>query len=103
MSLVSASEARRAELWSHQLGRPARDLRVRVTDRCKFRCGYCMPRDKVGAGAFLPRSQLLHFEELTRTARILVGQGGVEKIRITGGEPLMRKQLPRLVEMLAPL
>lgn len=103
MSLVNAPEARSTDFWSDQLGRRVRDLRVSVTDRCNFRCGYCMPRDKVGAGAFLPRSQLLDFEELTRVARLLVEQAGVEKIRITGGEPLMRKQLPRLVEMLAPL
>ncbi len=103
MSLVNAPEVRGTDFWSDQLGRPVRDLRLSVTDRCNFRCGYCMPRDKVEAGAFLPRSQLLDFEELTRVARLLVNEAGVEKIRITGGEPLMRKQLPRLVEMLAPL
>jgi GTP 3',8-cyclase len=103
MSLVNAPDPRRTEFWSDQLGRPVRDLRMSVTDRCNFRCGYCMPRDKVEASGFLKRSQLLDFEELTRVARVLVDEAGVEKIRITGGEPLMRKQLPRLIEMLAPL
>lgn len=85
-----------------QLGRPLRDLRVSVTDRCNFRCTYCMPRASIDEGAFLPRSQLLDFEEIARVARVFVGLG-VRKIRLTGGEPLLRRQLPRLVEMLARL
>ncbi len=86
-----------------QLQRPLRDLRISVTDRCNFRCAYCMPREVFGPGhAFLPREQLLSFEEITRLARIFVSLGA-EKIRLTGGEPLLRRDLPRLVEMLAPL
>jgi cyclic pyranopterin phosphate synthase len=82
------------------LDRPLRDLRVSVTDRCNLRCSYCMPREVYGAGyAFLPRSELLSFEEITRLARVLAAQG-VEKLRLTGGEPLLRRDLERLVEML---
>lgn len=88
--------------WTDRLGRQPRDLRISVTDRCNFRCSYCMPRDKVARGAFLQRSQITDFEEITRVASSLV-QGGVQKIRITGGEPLLRRELPRLVEMLAKL
>jgi cyclic pyranopterin phosphate synthase len=85
------------------LQRPLRDLRVSVTDRCNFRCTYCMPKEVFGAGfQFLPRADLLTFEEIEVVARTLVGRG-VEKIRITGGEPLLRRDLPRLVEMLAAL
>ncbi|MFA7437771.1 MAG: GTP 3',8-cyclase MoaA [Castellaniella sp.] len=85
------------------LGRPLRDLRISVTDRCNFRCTYCMPRELFGADhAFLPQSALLTFEEITRLARIAVAQG-VRKIRLTGGEPLLRKQIERLVGMLAEL
>jgi cyclic pyranopterin phosphate synthase len=80
-----------------------RDLRISVTDRCNFRCTYCMPRDVFGADyAFLPHSALLTFEEITRVARIAVDLG-VEKIRLTGGEPLLRKQIEVLVGMLARL
>jgi len=86
-----------------RLGRAMHDLRISVTDRCNFRCTYCMPKDVFDRDhAFLPRSQLLDFEEITRIARIFVAQG-VRKIRITGGEPLLRKQLERLVEQLARL
>jgi cyclic pyranopterin phosphate synthase len=86
-----------------QLQRPLRDLRISVTDRCNFRCTYCMPREVFGAGyEFLPREQLLSFEEITRLARIFLSLG-VEKLRLTGGEPLLRRDLPRLVEMLAAL
>ena len=86
-----------------QLQRPLRDLRISVTDRCNFRCGYCMPREVFGAGyEFLPREQLLSFEEIARLARIFISLG-VEKVRLTGGEPLLRRDLPRLVEMLAAL
>ncbi len=84
-------------------GRPMRDLRISVTDRCNFRCTYCMPRAVFDANyKFLPRDALLSFEEIARLAGIFVGLG-VKKIRLTGGEPLLRKDLPRLVEMLAPL
>jgi cyclic pyranopterin phosphate synthase len=83
--------------------RPLRDLRISVTDRCNLRCGYCMPRAVYGPGhEFLPRAQLLSFEEITRLTRILAAQG-VEKVRITGGEPLLRRGLERLVEMLASI
>src|SRR5688572_9024775 len=84
-------------------GRPMRDLRISVTDRCNFRCVYCMPREVFDAGhEFLPHSAILSFEEIARLARIFVGLG-VQKIRLTGGEPLVRKQLPRLVGMLSGL
>src|SRR5438067_2560871 len=85
------------------LGRPLRDLRISVTDRCNFRCTYCMPREVFGKDyAFLPHEALLSFEEITRLARVFNAQG-VTKIRLTGGEPLLRKHLERLVEMLAAL
>ncbi|MBN8440412.1 MAG: GTP 3',8-cyclase MoaA [Thauera sp.] len=83
--------------------RPMRDLRISVTDRCNFRCIYCMPREVFGDDhAFLPRGELLSFEEITRVARRFVALG-VRKIRITGGEPLLRKDVDRLVGMLAEL
>ncbi|MGA2320530.1 MAG: GTP 3',8-cyclase MoaA [Solirubrobacteraceae bacterium] len=84
-----------------RLGRPLRDLRISVTDRCNLRCPYCMPREVFGADfKFMDRSELLTFEEITRVARIMSAQG-VRKIRLTGGEPLLRLGLERLVEMLA--
>ncbi len=84
-------------------GRSLRDLRISVTDRCNFRCVYCMPREVFGPDhPFLPHSQILSFEEITRLARVFVGLG-VQKIRLTGGEPLVRKQLHRLVALLAEL
>jgi len=83
------------------LARPLRDLRISVTDRCQFRCTYCMPREVFGRDfVFLPRAQLLTFEELTRLARIFAGFG-VRKLRLTGGEPLLRRDLDQLVAMLA--
>jgi len=83
--------------------RAMHDLRISVTDRCNFRCVYCMPRETFGADhPFLPYSAILSFEEITRLARIFVGLG-VQKIRLTGGEPLVRRQLHRLVAMLAEL
>ncbi len=83
------------------LGRPLRALRMSVTDRCNFRCTYCMPRDAFGPDhAFLPREALLTFEELARLARIFTGLG-VTKLRLTGGEPLLRRDLPTLVRLLA--
>jgi cyclic pyranopterin phosphate synthase len=84
-------------------GRAMRDLRISVTDRCNFRCVYCMPREVFDAGhEFLPHSAILSFEEIARLARVFVGLG-VRKIRLTGGEPLVRKQLHRLVALLAEL
>jgi cyclic pyranopterin phosphate synthase len=83
------------------LGRPLRDLRVSVTDRCNFRCGYCMPREVFGADhAFLPRAEILSFEEIERVVRASVALG-VRKVRLTGGEPLVRRNLEALVAMLA--
>jgi cyclic pyranopterin phosphate synthase len=82
-------------------GRLLRDLRISVTDRCNFRCVYCMPKEVFGRDyPFLPQSELLSFEEIVRLARIFKAHG-VEKIRLTGGEPLLRKNLERLVAMLS--
>jgi cyclic pyranopterin phosphate synthase len=83
-----------------RLQRPLHDLRISVTDRCNFRCTYCMPREVYGRDyAFLPREQLLTFEEIARLAQVFVGLG-VTKVRLTGGEPLLRRDLPDLVRML---
>src|SRR3990172_2303225 len=85
------------------LGRQIRDLRISVTDRCNFRCIYCMPKEVFGPDyEFLARSQLLSFEDITRLARVF-GTHGVAKIRLTGGEPLLRKDLERLIAMLAQI
>jgi GTP 3',8-cyclase len=85
------------------LGRALRDLRISVTDRCNFRCVYCMPKDVFGPDyPFLSRSDLLSFEEIARLARVFA-RHGVEKIRLTGGEPLLRRNLERLVAMLAEI
>jgi GTP 3',8-cyclase len=84
-------------------GRGLRDLRISVTDRCNFRCVYCMPREVFDSNyRFLPHAAILTFEEITRLARVFVGMG-VKKIRLTGGEPLVRRDLSRLVGMLAEL
>jgi cyclic pyranopterin phosphate synthase len=84
-------------------GRPLRDLRISVTDRCNFRCVYCMPKEVYGRDhRFLERRELLSFEEIARVARTFVDTG-VQKIRITGGEPLVRRDLERLIELLAVL
>ncbi|MDO9597116.1 MAG: GTP 3',8-cyclase MoaA [Azoarcus sp.] len=86
-----------------QRGRSVRDLRISVTDRCNFRCVYCMPRAVFDKDyPFLPRAQLLSFEEIFRVAKIFAARG-VRKIRITGGEPLLRKDIERLIAMLATL
>jgi cyclic pyranopterin phosphate synthase len=86
-----------------RLKRPFRDLRISVTDRCNFRCPYCMPAEIYGDRyTFLPRSDLLTFEEIARLARIFVGLGA-RKLRLTGGEPLVRQEIERLVEQLAAL
>jgi GTP 3',8-cyclase len=85
------------------LNRPLRDLRISVTDRCNFRCVYCMPKEVFGSDyQFLQRDQILTFEEITRLARIFVSHG-VKKIRLTGGEPLVRKDFPHLIAMLAEI
>ena len=85
------------------LGRPLHDLRISVTDRCNFRCVYCMPKEVFGKDfQFLPRAEILTFEEIERLVRIFVSLG-VRKIRLTGGEPLVRRDLERLVEKLASI
>ena len=85
------------------LGRPLRDLRISVTDRCNFRCVYCMPREVFGRDfVFLPKDQLLTFDEIVRVARIAAAEG-VEKLRLTGGEPLLRRGIEDLVAGLAGL
>ncbi len=86
-----------------RLGRPLRDLRISVTDRCNFRCTYCMPKEVFDSDyRFLRHSELLTFEEIARLAQAFV-RHGVEKIRLTGGEPLLRKDLHKLIAMLAPM
>jgi cyclic pyranopterin phosphate synthase len=81
-------------------GRPLRDLRISVTDRCNFRCSYCMPRSVFGPGfEFLPPAEILSFEEIARVSRACVSLG-VRKLRLTGGEPLLRRGLPQLIEQL---
>ncbi|WOV84560.1 GTP 3',8-cyclase MoaA [Sporosarcina jeotgali] len=83
-----------------KFGRPIRDLRISVTDRCNFRCSYCMPKEIFGDDyVFLPKNELLSFEEIERLAH-LFAKLGVKKLRLTGGEPLMRRGLPELVEKL---
>ncbi|HSI57684.1 MAG TPA: GTP 3',8-cyclase MoaA [Ideonella sp.] len=90
-------------LLADTLGRPLRDLRISVTDRCNFRCSYCMPKQVFDSKyTFLPHSSLLSFEEITRLAGLFVAQG-VGKLRLTGGEPLLRKHIEVLVGMLAGL
>ncbi len=90
-------------LLADTLARPLRDLRISVTDRCNFRCSYCMPSEVFNKDyAFLPQTSLLSFEEITRLAKVFVAHG-VEKIRLTGGEPLLRKHIEVLIEMLAKL
>ena len=100
---VPAQAAAPSGLLSDALGRPLRDLRISVTDRCNFRCNYCMPSEIFDKDyAFLPQNSLLSFEEITRLTKVFVAHG-VEKIRLTGGEPLLRRHLERLIEMLAKL
>lgn len=92
-----------AGLLADTRGRPLRDLRISVTDRCNFRCTYCMPKELFGRDhPFLPHAALLSFEEITRLARLFIGHG-VHKLRLTGGEPLLRKGLETLIAMLAEL
>ncbi|MDA8192617.1 MAG: GTP 3',8-cyclase MoaA [Thermaerobacter sp.] len=86
-----------------KFGRPARDLRISVTDRCNFRCVYCMPKEIYGTDfPFLPRRELLTFEEITRLAT-LFSRHGVKKLRLTGGEPLIRRDLDTLIQQLAAI
>src|SRR2546421_12891786 len=90
-----------SEALLDKLGRPVRDLRISVTDRCNFRCVYCMPKEGFGPGyQFLKMKSLLSYEEMERLARIFAGLG-VTKLRLTGGEPLVRRHIERLIRMLA--
>ena len=90
-------------MLADQFNRPLRDLRISVTDRCNLRCTYCMPAEVFGPDfAFLPRGELLSFEELERLAGLFVGLG-VSKLRVTGGEPLLRRGLPELIGRLSAL
>jgi cyclic pyranopterin phosphate synthase len=100
-ALVPAQPILADGLLNDGLGRPLHDLRISVTDRCNFRCNYCMPKEVFNKDyAYLPHSDLLNFEEITRLAKIFVAHG-VRKIRLTGGEPLLRKNLEILVDQLA--
>src|SRR5436309_6408573 len=103
-TLIPLRDVRPAAAAPHdRLNRPLRDLRISVTDRCNFRCVYCMPKEVFGRDfAFLPRELVLTFEEIERLARVFV-RLGVAKLRITGGEPLVRRDLPQLVERLAAI
>src|SRR5438445_13622298 len=84
-------------------GRPLHELRISVTDRCNFRCTYCMPKEVFGHDyRFLDRKELLDFDEITRVARAAVGLG-VKKLRLTGGEPLIRRDIEKLIAMLSTL
>ncbi|MBV8480674.1 MAG: radical SAM protein, partial [Actinobacteria bacterium] len=84
-----------------RLGRPLETLRVSITDRCNFRCVYCMPKEVFGRDyAFLDRRELLRFEEIVRIVSVFAGLG-VKTVRITGGEPLVRRDVERLVEQIA--
>ncbi len=100
---VPAVAAPATGLLADRLGRPLRDLRISVTDRCNFRCSYCMPKEVFdNQYKFLPQSSLLSFEEITRSARLFAAHG-VSKLRLTGGEPLLRKHIEVLVAQLAAL
>jgi cyclic pyranopterin phosphate synthase len=99
---VFSSAADHAKV-TDRLGRPLRDLRISVTDRCNFRCVYCMPKQVFGRDyQFLEHKELLTFEEIARLARVFT-RHGIEKIRLTGGEPLVRRNIERLIEMLAAI
>ncbi len=101
--MTPAAESPTAPPPRDRLGRPLGDLRVSVTDRCNFRCRYCMPREVFGRDhEFLPRAEILTFEEIARLARLFAARG-VTKVRLTGGEPLLRRDLPDLVRMLAAI
>jgi cyclic pyranopterin phosphate synthase len=101
--VLEPTAAAPAAVLLDSLGRPLRDLRISVTDRCNFRCVYCMPKEVFGKDyAFLERNALLSFEEITRLARVFQ-RLGIEKIRLTGGEPLVRRNLEQLIAMLGEL
>lgn len=103
LPLPAARQAATASVPTDTLGRLLRDMRISVTDRCNFRCGYCMPRTAFGSDhPFLPQAELLSFEEITRAARIALSLG-VTKLRLTGGEPLLRKDIDKLISQLANL
>ncbi|WP_133063637.1 GTP 3',8-cyclase MoaA, partial [Fictibacillus aquaticus] len=92
------------ENLTDKLKRPLRDLRISVTDRCNFRCSYCMPAEIFGNDyPFLEKSQLLSFEEITRLVSIFQKTAGIQKVRITGGEPLMRKDVDKLIAMISAI
>src|SRR3989339_797179 len=102
-SATAADAQGRSKPVSDTLQRPMRDLRISITDRCNMRCSYCMPRRIFdGNHGFLPRAELLSFEEIERLARLFI-QLGVQKIRLTGGEPLLRRSVEHLIESLAKL
>src|ERR671919_2062233 len=84
-------------LIADAFGRPLRNLRVSVTDRCNLRCQYCMPEEEY---VWLPREEILHFEEISRLVDVFI-ELGVDKVRLTGGEPLLRRDLAQLVRLLA--
>ena len=97
---IPAAAPRASDALADTLGRGLRDLRISVTDRCNFRCRYCMPREVFDANySFLPHAEILTFEEIVRLARVFASLG-TQKIRLTGGEPLLRKDIARLVAML---
>jgi cyclic pyranopterin phosphate synthase len=99
----AAAHAQGGLRFADTRGRPLHDLRISITDRCNFRCVYCMPKEVFGPDyLFLDRKEILTFEEITRVARIFRGLG-VEKVRLTGGEPLLRRNVERLVAMLAEI
>ncbi len=99
----TGSIRRESGAWRDRLGRPLRDLRISVTDHCNFRCRYCMPKEKFAKDhQFLAMTELLTFDEILRVARIAVANG-IEKLRLTGGEPLLRKGIESLVAELAQL
>jgi GTP 3',8-cyclase len=103
LSALSALESAGTGLLTDALGRAVRDLRISVTDRCNFRCSYCMPKEVFGKDyPYLPHKDLLTFEEIVRLARVFVAHG-VQKIRLTGGEPLLRKNIEELIARLAEL
>ena len=103
LSLSNLQPIQATGLLADQLGRPLHDLRISVTDRCNFRCSYCMPKEVFNKDyPYLPHASLLTFEEITRLARVFMTHG-VRKIRLTGGEPLLRKNIEILIEQLAAL